>query len=72
MQSKLSTTTPVSELWDSSQILDVLFDKHWKEFLEFAEKCLDVDITFIGDERLYEVVKRGDPNSSFQRERSRL
>ena len=67
MNCKETSTKPLSELWSSSQILDVLFDHHWKEFIEFAEKCLDSDITFIDDEKLYEVVKRGDPNQSFRR-----
>ena len=58
MDSKQHTDTPRDKLWDSSQMLDVIFDKHWKEFVEFAEKCLDADISFIEDECMYEVRKR--------------
>ena len=60
MDSKPHTDTPKDKLWTSSQMLDVIFDTHWKEFVEFAEKCLNADISFIEDECMYEVRKRNN------------
>ena len=52
MDSKPHTNKPKDELWTSGQMLDVIFDTHWKEFVEFAEKCLKADISFIEESLL--------------------
>jgi len=57
MESKSHTNTSKNDLWSSDQILDIIFDSHWKEFVEFAEDCLQADIAFIEDECMYEVKK---------------
>lgn len=46
---------PDRDLWTSDQILDVIFEKDWDAFIEFAEKTLDAEITFDWEKSMYDV-----------------